>query len=58
MPFIIGPFTAKSKTRRDIFEELKEMKFKVGVKMHYDPHHIILERRVQEKFLAYENEEN
>jgi hypothetical protein len=58
-PFTIIPFKPKRKIEREITEELfQEMKLQVGVKIHYEPYHIILEKRIQANFSTYENQEN
>ena len=55
----MGPLTTKSRLAKEITEKmLQEMKFKIGVKLHYDTHHIISEKRLQASFSTYEHQED
>ena len=52
----MGPFTTKSEATREFTEEfLREMKFQVGTKIRIHPRHVILKKRLQETFSAYEH---
>ena len=37
---------------------LQEMKFKTRIKFHYDPYHIISEKRLQARLSVYEHQED
>lgn len=53
----IGQFTTNSRTAREmIVELLKYMKIQTRVKMHYNPYHIISEKRLQAKFSTYKHQ--
>ena len=55
----MGPLTAKSMTTIEIIEEfIKEMKFQVVTKMHYNPHHVISEKRLLSNISTYQDQEN
>lgn len=57
LPYTIGPFSAKNRKARDITDDLlKNMKFQKGKKMHYDPYHVILEKREKIRISIYEHQ--
>lgn len=58
LSFTIAPFTTKSRTTSKMTKELiKHMKFQLGIKMHYDPYHIISKtKRLQENFCSYDHQ--
>lgn len=59
LPYKTGPFIARSGTSKTITKDLlKEMKFQKGEINNYYPHHIISEKRKQNKFYAYEHQSN
>jgi hypothetical protein len=55
----IGPFVVNNETTRKIVEDLlKDLNFRQGEKLKYDPYSVILEKRKQNKLSSYEDQAN
>ena len=54
----IGPFIVKSRSTLPVVEKLlKDMNFREVEILRYDPHHIIFQRRLQNKNVPFEHRE-